>query len=485
MDTSSAEVTRLVAVDSIEQVRACEAGTLVLIPRHTSALLTSYELDVAVRYASDGGLAGLVLMGTERLPVTVRALADRAGLAVLGTSEDESVVSLVRHLDRILDQGRGAAMERARAAIAVLKSAAPDDDYRTLLARAGRALDIPVSLDWFATGPEAGEPILVSGYPVGWIATADPDDAAAAIALPSMAAIIGPRYENSIGADEIRGDALASLLTAPVAKRDALAKSALTHGFPVHDQHQTAILRISARTGGLAQQLSPATSRQQRMVVTVGVRELLADNDSTWTVAPLDDDLTVVWSRPTYSLDDEAKFADAMTRLASGLQRQLPGTTIFMGTAPTTSGAAGLTSSVAEARAAVGWARAQAESGHLVELDGSKVSRLIADISESTTSRWMLQQLISPLTVLPPAQRRTSVVTLATYLESQGSNRRAASILHLHPNAVSYRINKIVGLLNVDIDDPDTRLLLQLACRLWTMQNQSPEAVADSDSEEA
>ena len=89
------------------------------------------------------------------------------------------------------------------------------------------------------------------------------------------------------------------------------------------------------------------------------------------------------------------------------------------------------------------------------------------------------------MTVLPPAQRRTSVVTLATYLESQGSNRRAASILHLHPNAVSYRINKIVGLLNVDIDDPDTRLLLQLACRLWTMQNQSPEAVADSDSEEA
>jgi DNA-binding PucR family transcriptional regulator len=38
-------------------------------------------------------------------------------------------------------------------------------------------------------------------------------------------------------------------------------------------------------------------------------------------------------------------------------------------------------------------------------------------------------------------------------------------MLHMHRNAVSYRINQIFELLDVDRDNPDDMLLLQLACR--------------------
>jgi DNA-binding PucR family transcriptional regulator len=42
---------------------------------------------------------------------------------------------------------------------------------------------------------------------------------------------------------------------------------------------------------------------------------------------------------------------------------------------------------------------------------------------------------------------------------------RTAQKLHLHRNAVTNRLRSITELLDVDLDDPDQRLALQLACR--------------------
>ena len=58
----------------------------------------------------------------------------------------------------------------------------------------------------------------------------------------------------------------------------------------------------------------------------------------------------------------------------------------------------------------------------------------------------------------------TAIRTLA-YLDKQGSIIRTAQKLHLHRNAVANRLRGITELLEMDLDDPDQRLALQLACR--------------------
>ena len=61
--------------------------------------------------------------------------------------------------------------------------------------------------------------------------------------------------------------------------------------------------------------------------------------------------------------------------------------------------------------------------------------------------------------------RRSAIRTLAAYLDEQGSIVKTADRLHLHRNAVTNRLRTITELLDVDLEDPDQRLALQLACR--------------------
>jgi hypothetical protein len=55
--------------------------------------------------------------------------------------------------------------------------------------------------------------------------------------------------------------------------------------------------------------------------------------------------------------------------------------------------------------------------------------------------------------------------TLLAWLEAQGQVIPAAAALHAHPQTVRYRLRKLRRLLGAALDDPGTRLALQLALR--------------------
>lgn len=77
-----------------------------------------------------------------------------------------------------------------------------------------------------------------------------------------------------------------------------------------------------------------------------------------------------------------------------------------------------------------------------------------------------------PLSVLraQDEQSGTSYVdTLYEWLRHPGDPRAASKALRIHPNTLRYRMGKLVDLVEVDLDDPDTRmaLLVQLATIRW------------------
>jgi DNA-binding PucR family transcriptional regulator len=84
----------------------------------------------------------------------------------------------------------------------------------------------------------------------------------------------------------------------------------------------------------------------------------------------------------------------------------------------------------------------------------------------SPLSRTLLDDVLAPLDALGPERCLVAVRTLLAYVSTRNSLARAAAALTLHPNAVNYRIRRIEQTLNLDLDDPDTRFAVELACRL-------------------
>ncbi|MGH3403065.1 MAG: PucR family transcriptional regulator, partial [Streptosporangiaceae bacterium] len=102
--------------------------------------------------------------------------------------------------------------------------------------------------------------------------------------------------------------------------------------------------------------------------------------------------------------------------------------------------------------------------------DATGVQRMLLEWYASDSARTSVRELLAPLERLGPARAETAIRTLAVYLDEQGSAVRAAQKLHLHRNAVTYRLRQITRVLLVDLSDPDQRLALQLACRARLLQ---------------
>ncbi|MEU4241294.1 helix-turn-helix domain-containing protein [Actinoplanes sp. NPDC026619] len=70
---------------------------------------------------------------------------------------------------------------------------------------------------------------------------------------------------------------------------------------------------------------------------------------------------------------------------------------------------------------------------------------------------------LGPLAALRPGQREQLLVTLESWLRHWGSRAAVAAELYVHPQTVSYRLNRLRDLLGPALDDPTARFELQLA----------------------
>ncbi|GIF12918.1 PucR family transcriptional regulator [Actinoplanes teichomyceticus] len=69
---------------------------------------------------------------------------------------------------------------------------------------------------------------------------------------------------------------------------------------------------------------------------------------------------------------------------------------------------------------------------------------------------------LAPLAGLRPNQRDQLLVTLESWLRHWGSRTAVAAELYVHPQTVSYRVNRLRDLLGPALDDPTARFELQL-----------------------
>jgi DNA-binding PucR family transcriptional regulator len=73
--------------------------------------------------------------------------------------------------------------------------------------------------------------------------------------------------------------------------------------------------------------------------------------------------------------------------------------------------------------------------------------------------------------------RTEYVRTLTASLENWGETRKAAELLHIHPNTLRYRLSQLKEVAGIDLEDPAQRLVLQLQLRV---RERLPDAFGQS-----
>ncbi|MEQ6900953.1 helix-turn-helix domain-containing protein [Nocardioides sp. YIM 152588] len=479
----SPEVRDVAAIGDLADVAAPGAGALLVVLPSALRAAEPYELDVAVRHCIERDHAAVVLVGLHQLPVTSARLAARGGLAVLSVPAETNVAELILWLNRMVRGGAADTVARAEAALAVLARYAdadtdPDADpaagsadelVADLTAALGQALELRTPATdraWVPPAPGSPGAVLIGDRVVGEL-VCPPGDHAARLVLPAAVAAIGTRkrreLERAFAPSQTRAELLAQIVMAESTQLTALDEQARRVDFPVDLNHVAAALRFRP-DGDLSAEASLAAQRRLVDHAEMLCLERFLPQETWWHVARTGGGLLIVASD---DLD-----GPSLTRVArAGLEELLADlrredAEVYVGLGSDQRGLGGLRQSAAEARSALDLAQQTGREGAVTTLDVTGVRRVLADLWSSPLSRRIVRDMLAPLDALGPERSARAIETLSAYLDHQSSPKHAAAALHLHPNAVSYRMQRIEATLGVDLTDPDVRFGLHLACRM-------------------
>ncbi len=457
------EVTGVWLAEQFSELEAAPAGSLVILGRVASESTTDYRFDMALRWAALGGVAavGAFASGQWRPPATAVDIAKRAGVTLISIPDNAELTRLLLAVLAEVGGGPARALARASAGLeAVDQAEEAGADLEMLCAWVGDALGSPVR-------PERTDPAqLVAPSARGDLALA------ARLVLRAASAAADRLADEERKARELpirsRSELLAELLISESALNEDMLERARQLGITLSGWHVA--VRIEA--DNLAD-VAPDEIGRFEMLESAGQVALgaAASAGGTWYLSRVGRAIVLVWmtsSDPGAAAG--ARASRSAVRALGAVEARFGALRLRAGVSTPHEGPLGLRAAVAEARGAIIAARAGGKPPGVTAHDATGVQRMLMEWYASDTARASVRVQLAPLEQLGAARSETAIRTLAAFLDEQGSIGRTAARLHLHRNAVTYRMRRITTLLGVDLDDPDQRLALQLACRARLLQ---------------
>jgi len=455
-----------VDVAALTELPSLPAGTLAVIAGDEAP--ASYLVDVALRQASARRLAGLIMPVGFVAAETAAVLATRGGVPVLASTAARAP-DLAVTVDRVISGGAAESMTRAAFAVEKATAAAAageTDAVAAILEAAGSALGVRVHLqDDPDTSWTDADAVFAGEVPLGRL-VAETSDPAATVALPVVASLVSRAMQRDLqdrfAPNQSRADLIVELILAEAGRVDGFVAPAARLGLPLQLSHAVAWMRPQHRVD-----VGLRAPRFVEAALELFTLQLIDDRPELWHIAFLQDDVILVSSEDHGAGDHQRRLRDVVVRVQAQARRLVgEGWTYTVGLGTPQTGAAGLRQSAAEARVAADSAIAAGRLDAIELTDVTGLRRLLLDFYASPVSRNLLDDLLHPLDALGPERSVTAVRTLLSYLGNRNSLAQAGRELNLHPNAVGYRIRRVREVLDVDLDDPDTRFAVELACRV-------------------
>jgi sugar diacid utilization regulator len=471
------KVTAVRLAEQFAELDDATADSFVVLSRVASAEISGYRLDMALRWAAINGVAAVAAFAAEEWQPAVTALdiAGPAEIALISIPDGTDLVALARGVYAEIGGSAAQALARAQQGLDAVQRAETAGTGPAELAQiVSRALGTPVVFSHLPSR-SAGRsgvsmPVLTEETPAGYFTAPDAGGEAgiaASLVLHAAAAVAARHLDLARRARETpvrsRSELLAELLMSESAINEDLLERARQLGIPVIGWHLA--VRVEADDLDEAEQ---DEVRRFELLEAAGQAALqgVSATGETWYLSRIA--RAIVLIRVTTSDPGPqagVRAARSAERALQAIGERLPALRFRAGVGTAHEGPTGLRASAAEARGALAAARAARRPAGVAAHDAVGIRRMLMEWYASDTVRLSVRDQLAPLENLGPARAGTAIRTLAAYLDEQGSIVKTAERLHLHRNAVTNRLRSITELLDVDLDDPDQRLALQLACR--------------------
>jgi sugar diacid utilization regulator len=465
--SGSRDVTGVYLAERFSDLDSAPADSLVVLGRVASESATDYRFDMALRWAALGGVVAVAAFAEEswRPPLTAVDIASRAGVALISIPAERELTGLLLAVLAEVGGGPAVALARASAGLdAVDRAEHAGADVDTMCAMVGEGLGSPVLAVRSADSADGSR--LVAPEAHGDLAIA------ARLVLRAAADTAARLADEAKKARELpirsRSELLAELLISESSLNEGMLERARQLGIPLAGWHVAVWIEADNLT-----EVTPDEMGRFELLESAGQLALgaAAAVGGTWYLSRIARAVVLVWmTRSDPGAQAGTRAARSASRALDTLDARFPSLRLRAGVSTPHEGPLGLRAAAAEARGAITAARASGKPTGVTAYDATGVQRMLMEWYASDTARASVRVQLAPLERLGQARCETAIRTLAAFLDEQGSIGRTAQRLHLHRNAVTYRMRRITGLLGVDLDDPDQRLALQLACRARLLQ---------------
>lgn len=499
--TQGARIDRIEIAD-LDSIEDAEEGTLIIVDATEAP--GGFKVDIAIHQARARRLSGLLLVIDMDLPATARQLAAASSLPIL-RAPSRKASDLAVEIDRMISNPSSDMLTRAQHALVAAKNAAnleSTDRAAAVLAAASTSLGGKVVfepdplVDWTDSaavfigevprGRLRFEPNTVSAVTriEGHRDSSDVSiattggqvsDDAAVLALPGVAAVFSrvklQETQSRFSPQQTSGELIAQLIISESSRVDSLANRAYQLGVPLQLVHCVSWLAFSHSTSQ-----DETLPKALQSALELFALELFEQRSELWHISFVQNDAFVVMTEDPRVSETHRRLREASAAIAD--QAQILGNgdwDVTLGIGTPQPGPEGLRRSAAEARVAAETAVSSGRIGHIEVTDVTGLRRVLLDFYASPTSRELLADILSPLDNQGSDRARTAVRTLLAYLGNRNSPTRAAAELSLHPNAVTYRIRNIEAALQLDLNDPDIRFAIELACRVRLLGHDSAD----------
>jgi sugar diacid utilization regulator len=468
-DVGDSSVESVFLAERLFDLMHAPGRSVVVLGADACAGAERYHLDMALRMAASRDVAAVILTEAPggEVTVTSRHTARRLGVALLRQTEPLNLARLVVAIDAGIRGSADLGLRRAVQAFRVMSTVQASVDGLVSEVAAAAAAEIVL-----ADQPDAelSFPVELEGERSAWIvvrgATAQerPELGLVGKALADRVAVTAAAARR---AEELPirscAELLTELLDSTSGVPSALLRRARTMGLPIDGWHLAVRIEHANSEELWEDEVSAYEGREN---LTRLLLDAARSGGGTWHAARACDAVVLILMLRTdpgpHAVPQAMQATERALRAAS---RQHSRAVLYCGVGTAHVGATGLVNSAAEARAAVAASRARNRPGAATAFDSLGLRRTLIEWYASQNAREAVANVLQPLDRLGGKKADEAIKTLHVFLDVRGSLSRAAEVLHLHRNAVAYRVSRIFALLEVDPENPDDWLLLELACR--------------------